>query len=84
MESLDKLRANVQLAQDFEPMTAPEMESLRDRCRSMAADGRFELYKVSLAFDNPEARRAHGFPSDPTRKEVKEELDHATGADRPQ
>ena len=24
-----------------------------------AADGRFELYKVSLKFDNPEARMSH-------------------------
>jgi hypothetical protein len=29
----------------------------------MAADGRFELYKVSLKYDNPEARMAHGFSS---------------------
>jgi predicted aldo/keto reductase-like oxidoreductase len=84
MESVDKLRANAKLAQSFEPMTPKEMQSLRDRCRPTAVDGRFELYKVSLAFDNPEARRAHGFPTDPTQKEVKEELDHATGADRPQ
>ena len=27
-------------------------------------DGRFELYKVSLKYDNPEARRPHGFPID--------------------
>ena len=56
---------------------------LRSRhCRSAAADGPFELYKVLLAFDNPEARVAHRFPIDPTQKEVKEELDHATGADK--
>jgi hypothetical protein len=83
MESVDKLRANVEVARGFEPMRPDQMQSLRDRCRPMAADGRFELYKVSLAFDNPEARVAHGFPVDPTQREVKEELDHATGGDRP-
>ena len=41
--------------------------------------GRFELYKVSLKFDNPEARRAHDFPVDAQQMEVKEELDYATG-----
>jgi hypothetical protein len=38
----------------------------------MAADGRFEPYKASLQFDNPQARTAHGFPLDPNNKEVKE------------
>lgn len=69
---------------DLKPMTAAEMQRLRDRCRGHAADGRFELYKVSLAFDNPQGREAHGFPLDPVEKEVRQELDHATGKDRPQ
>jgi uncharacterized protein len=83
MESVDKLRANLKIAQGFEAMSADRMQQLRDRCRSTAADGRFELCKVPLAFDNPEAREAHGFPIDPTQKEVKELLDHSTGADKP-
>jgi hypothetical protein len=29
----------------------------------MAADGRFELYKISAAFDGPEGRRVHGVPT---------------------
>jgi hypothetical protein len=49
-----------------------EMDALRARCREYAADGRFELYKVSLKFDNPEARLTHGFPFDMQQKEVKE------------
>ncbi len=83
MESVERLRANLKVAQGFEPMGAGAMQALRDRCRPLAGDGRFELYKVSLAFDNPHAREAHGFPIDPTQKEVKEALDHATGADKP-
>jgi uncharacterized protein len=84
MESLDKLRANLRTAQSFKPMKEDELQALRDRCREPAGDGRFELYKVSLAFDNPVAREAHGFPIDPTQKEVKQLLDHVTGKDRPQ
>jgi uncharacterized protein len=84
METADKLRDNVRVARSFEPMKPEEMQALRERCRPTAADGRFELYKVSLAFDNPEARLSHGFPIDPMQKEVKQELEHATGADKPQ
>ncbi len=84
MESVDKLRTNLKIAQGFEPMSAGAMQKLRDRCRETAVDGRFELYKVSLAFDNPHARQAHGFPIDPVQKEVKQELDHAMGTDKPQ
>jgi aryl-alcohol dehydrogenase-like predicted oxidoreductase len=72
MEKLDVLQQNLQIAQNFKPMTADEMEALRQRCRGPAADGRFEHYKVSLQYDNPEARLAHGFPVDPQEKEVKE------------
>jgi hypothetical protein len=54
------------------------MDALRARCRKLAADGRFEHYKVSLQFDNPEARLAHNFPIDPEQMEVKEMLKEAT------
>jgi predicted aldo/keto reductase-like oxidoreductase len=84
MESVDKLRANLAVAQNFKPMGSAEMQKLRDRCRETAADGRFELYKVSLAFDNPQAREAHDFPIDPVEKEIKQELDHVMGTDRPE
>jgi len=84
MESVDKLRANLAIARGFEPMSQADQQKLRDRCRETALDGRFELYKVSLAFDNPHARQAHGFPIDPVQKEVKQELDHAMGTDKPE
>jgi uncharacterized protein len=62
-------------------MSAEEMQHIRERCAPTAADGRFELYKVSLAWDNPVAREAHGFPIDPVQMEVKEVLEHAMGTD---
>jgi aryl-alcohol dehydrogenase-like predicted oxidoreductase len=79
MESRERLDQNVRIARGFKPMSAKDMQSLRDRCAGTAADGRFEIYKVSLAFDNPEARLAHDFPIDAQQKEVKEELGVATG-----
>jgi aryl-alcohol dehydrogenase-like predicted oxidoreductase len=63
MEKPEIVEQNLKIAQNFERMSPLEMDELRGRCRSMAADGRFELYKVSLKYDNPEARMAHGFSS---------------------
>lgn len=83
MERLDVLRQNLRIAQGFTPMSADEMDSLREQCRPLAADGRFEHYKVSLQFDNPQAREAHGFPIDPDQKEVQELLLATTNTGRP-
>jgi predicted aldo/keto reductase-like oxidoreductase len=74
MEKPEVLAQNLKIAQNFQPMTAAEMETIRSRSLEMAGDGRFEHYKVSLQYDNPEARWAHGFPVDTQEKEVKEML----------
>jgi len=74
MDSFDVLRQNIRVARGFSPMTGPEMQALRDRCAKEAGDGRHEPYKLSLKFDNPQARWAHHFPLDPTQKEVQEML----------
>ena len=72
IDSLEVLRQNLQIAQNFTPMTNSEMNALRERVKPESADGRFELYKLSLKFDNPEAREAHGFPLDTKQAEVKD------------
>jgi aryl-alcohol dehydrogenase-like predicted oxidoreductase len=72
MEHLDVLRNNLRIARGFRPMPADEMAALRTRCQRMAADGRFEPYKTSIKYDNPEARNAHSFPLDPKIKEVED------------
>lgn len=72
MENFDVLRQNLKIAQSFKPMPSEEMHALESRTREVAGDGRYELYKVSLKFDNPEARLAHGFPLDDQQVEVKE------------
>jgi uncharacterized protein len=83
MDKIDVLHQNLQIAQNFQPMTPEEMEALRRRCRPVAADGRFEHYKVSLQFDNPEARLAHGFPIDGQQMEVKEMLKESENTGNP-
>jgi len=62
IDSLDVLRQNLAVARGFQPMNEAEMEALRDRTKAVASDGRYELYKTSIAYDGPEARRQHGFP----------------------
>jgi len=74
IDKAEALQQALKVAQGFAPMPAPAMQALRDRCRKYAADGRFELYKLSLKFDNPEARLAHGFPIDTQQVEVREIL----------
>ncbi len=83
MEKLDVLQQNLKIAQGFRPMSAGEMDDIRKQCSTMAADGRFEHYKSSLQFDNPEARIAHGFPIDPQQKEVKEMLQETENTGSP-
>jgi uncharacterized protein len=72
IDKLEALQQALKVAQGFEPLQPSAMQALRDRCRHYAADGRFELYKLSLQFDNPEARLAHGFPLDMQQVEVRE------------
>ena len=62
IDSLAVLRQNLAIARGFQPMTAGEMQALRDRCAQYAADGRFELFKSSKKFDADEGRMQHGFP----------------------
>jgi predicted aldo/keto reductase-like oxidoreductase len=83
MEKPEVLEQNLRVAQTFQPMSPPEMQALRDRVRTYAADGRFELYKVSLKFDNPEARMAHEFPLDMQSAEVREMVSAAENTGHP-
>jgi uncharacterized protein len=72
MEKMEVLQQNLKIAQGFRPLSADQMNAIRERTKQTAGDGRFELYKVSLKFDNPEARLAHEFPLDRKNVEVQE------------
>jgi aryl-alcohol dehydrogenase-like predicted oxidoreductase len=77
------LEQALRIANDFKPMGPDEMQALRDRCKPHSSDGRFELYKVSLRYDNPEARMAHDFPLDTEQKEVKEMIQATDNTGKP-
>ena len=64
----------MRIAQNFQPMSPDEMRALEERVKDVAADGHFELYKISIKYDNPQARMAHGFPIDVQSDETKETL----------
>ena len=63
IDSLKVLRQNIRLARGFTPLNQADMQSLRDRCATDAADGHFELYKTSKKFDGPPGRKQHKFPT---------------------
>jgi aryl-alcohol dehydrogenase-like predicted oxidoreductase len=62
IDSLRVLHQNLRVAQGFERMTRAELQELRTRCADNAADGRFELYKVTAKHEGELGRRQHGFP----------------------
>jgi aryl-alcohol dehydrogenase-like predicted oxidoreductase len=72
VDKIEVLHQNLAVAQSFRKMEPPEMQGLRDRVKEYSGDGRFELYKTSIKYDNPEARLAHGFPLDAKSNEVQE------------
>ena len=59
------LQQNLGVVRDFTPMTAEEMQQLRERVAGVAGDGRFELYKVTAKHEGPIGRAQHGFPPVP-------------------
>jgi aryl-alcohol dehydrogenase-like predicted oxidoreductase len=63
IESPDVLTQNLSIATKFSPMTADEMRVLRERCRPLAADGRFELFKTTKMYDGAVGRAQHHFPT---------------------
>ena len=67
IDSAKVLRQDLKIARGFRPMSEAEMKALRERCAEAAADGRYELYKVSMKHDGAIGRKQHGFPSEEER-----------------
>jgi aryl-alcohol dehydrogenase-like predicted oxidoreductase len=63
IDSMRVLRQNLRVARGFKPMSERQMNAHRKALATLAADGRFELYKTTAIFDGDEGRRAHGFPT---------------------
>jgi uncharacterized protein len=63
MDSLGVLEQNLEVARGFQPMSAAEMQALRDRVKLYAADGRFELFKTTKKYDGSVGREQHHYPT---------------------
>jgi aryl-alcohol dehydrogenase-like predicted oxidoreductase len=63
IDSLDVLHQNLEVARNFHPLSAAEMQAVRDACRFEAADGHLELFKTTKKYDGDIGREMHGFPS---------------------
>ena len=57
------LEQNLQIACNFQPLSAHEMQRIREQVRSEAADGRYELFKTTKKYDGDVGREQHGYPS---------------------
>jgi predicted aldo/keto reductase-like oxidoreductase len=63
MDSLGVLEQNLAIARGFQPLTTEAMQTLRERARPLAADGRYELFKTSTKYDGKEGREQHRYPT---------------------
>ncbi|WP_446742899.1 aldo/keto reductase [Silvibacterium acidisoli] len=61
MDSMLVLDQNLEILRNFKPLSAAEMQALRDQGKQFN-DGRFELYKSSVKYDGDEGRAQHNFP----------------------
>jgi aryl-alcohol dehydrogenase-like predicted oxidoreductase len=63
IDSLEVLHQNLEVARGFQPFSIAEMKTIRETCRSDAADGHLELFKTTKKYDGDLGREMHGFPS---------------------
>lgn len=64
MDSLEILRKNMAVADDFMPFSEEERDALLARAASLAEAGEFEPFKSSHAYDGAEGRKDHNYPLD--------------------
>jgi hypothetical protein len=62
IDSMEVLDQNLRILRDFKPLSAEEMQTLRDHGKQFN-DGRYELYKGTLKYDGDLGRSQHGYPS---------------------
>jgi len=56
MDSLAVPEQNLKVALGFQPLGKEKMASLREQVRTLAADGRFELFKTTTKYDGKVGR----------------------------
>jgi predicted aldo/keto reductase-like oxidoreductase len=62
IESPENLHQDLDVARNFEPMTAGEQDKLLSQVRHVAGDGRFEWFKSTQYYDSAYHREQHFFP----------------------
>jgi len=62
IDSMEVLEQNLAILRDFKPLSADQMQTLRDHGKQFN-DGRYELYKSTLKYDSDLGRSQHGYPS---------------------
>jgi aryl-alcohol dehydrogenase-like predicted oxidoreductase len=62
IDSMEALDQNLAILRDFKPLSADQMQTLRDHGKQFN-DGRYELYKSTLKYDSGLGRSQHGYPS---------------------
>jgi aryl-alcohol dehydrogenase-like predicted oxidoreductase len=62
IDSMQVLNQNLAILRDFKPLSADQMQALRDHGKQFN-DGRYELYKGTLKYDSDPGRSRHGYPS---------------------
>ena len=63
IDSEKVLDQNLKIAREFQPMTRDELAAVEARFKTIAADGRYELFKTTQNFDGVTHRKQHGFVS---------------------
>ena len=61
IDSMEVLAQNLAILRDFKPLSADQMQTLRDHGKQFN-DGRYELYKSTMKYDHDLGRGLHGCP----------------------
>jgi uncharacterized protein len=61
IDSVDVLVQNLSIACGFKPLGEEQMAVLRNRCETLAADGRLELFKTTKKYDADIGREQHHY-----------------------
>ncbi|MDQ4044498.1 MAG: aldo/keto reductase [Chloroflexota bacterium] len=64
METVQILRKNMAVADDFVPFSGDELDALLNRARPQGGNGEFEPFKTSHSYDGAEGRKVHNYPLD--------------------
>jgi hypothetical protein len=62
IDSYDVFQQDLMIAQSFKAMSEAELSALRTRVLPFSGDGRYELYKSSMLYDEAVGRATHKFP----------------------